>query len=439
MASARVTRATAAAARASGASAPHALALVFARLPADARLRCAGVCRAWRAVLAGPELWSRLDLSASSGVTWRVTGALLRGLAARARGSLHMLDVSSLTDYLVLPAIFDVIRDNKGALRDVRATGVLIASMEAMVGLLPQCTWHMGAVCSTGAEARALLRRTPPFERVQLDGLCLRGAGAWQGAELLALAADMRANGAVRILQMFDQDPDGEGVALLGTPAVADALLDAARACGLRKLSLSHRCCPTAASVPALARLIRAGELTELFIAGTAAPLVDETTGALLGAALLSHASYTVLKLVNIRLWEHPAAAEALIAALLAHPGLHTLHLPVNRVARHEQARAGAALAVLLAADAPALLELDISHCDLGDDGMRPLCAALARNKHVRTLRCEDNGLTAAFAREVLLPAVRANTSLRLLVATDAPEEDATLREVEALVAARSG
>jgi hypothetical protein len=70
----------AAAPGASFSSLPHALAvLVFARLPVDARARCAAVCRGWAATLADVSLWTRLDLSDSSGVTCTVNDAALHG------------------------------------------------------------------------------------------------------------------------------------------------------------------------------------------------------------------------------------------------------------------------------------------------------------------------------------------------------------------------
>jgi hypothetical protein len=51
-------------------SLPHSLVVrVLAALPADARLRCAEVCRAWRAAVSDRSLWLRVDLSRQGGVT----------------------------------------------------------------------------------------------------------------------------------------------------------------------------------------------------------------------------------------------------------------------------------------------------------------------------------------------------------------------------------
>jgi hypothetical protein len=93
-----------------------------------------------------------------------------------------------------------------------------------------------------------------------------------------------------------------------------------------------------------------------------------------------------------------------------------------------EHTTAGAELAALLEADAPALKKLYVENCRLGNHGLRPLCEALRRNTHLRVLTCEDNGMTDDFIRGCLLPALAANTSLRKLSLTlgnQAPTEAA--------------
>jgi hypothetical protein len=110
------------------------------------------------------------------------------------------------------------------------------------------------------------------------------------------------------------------------------------------------------------------------------------------------------------------------------------------------KADAGAALGALLLADAPALRELYICLCSLGNAGLAPVLGALRHNTHLTSLNCSANGLGPALARTALLPAVRANASLRELVAADGFEEDeeeqrvvqTIAREAAALVAARA-
>jgi hypothetical protein len=73
-------------------SLPHSLVVrVLAALPADARLRCAEVCKTWRAAVSDRSLWLRVDLSRESGVTHKVTPALLCAVAARAAGHMQAL------------------------------------------------------------------------------------------------------------------------------------------------------------------------------------------------------------------------------------------------------------------------------------------------------------------------------------------------------------
>jgi hypothetical protein len=60
---------------------------------------------------------------------------------------------------------------------------------------------------------------------------------------------------------------------------------------------------------------------------------------------------------------------------------------------------------------------------------MAPVCAALPRNTHLRALHCSVNRMSAAFAADVLLPAVRANGSLLQLVAGTERIGDPSLEE----------
>ena len=89
----------------------------------------------------------------------------------------------------------------------------------------------------------------------------------------------------------------------------------------------------------------------------------------------------------------------------------------------------GALLAPLVAADAPALEYLNLCVNSLGDDALAPLVDALPRNRHLRRLWVSHNGLTQRFAAERLLPAVRANTSLRELHTMISPEADALVKQ----------
>jgi hypothetical protein len=96
-------------------------------------------------------------------------------------------------------------------------------------------------------------------------------------------------------------------------------------------------------------------------------------------------------------------------------------------------------LGTLVAANAPALQQLSVSCCQLGDAGMGPLVEALRHNTHLRSLYCRCNYTSEAFARDRLLPAVRANTSLRRLAVEpwhggECPTKKNGAREAAALV-----
>ena len=67
--------------------------LIFEAVPADTRLRCREVSRAWRDHLSDAALWRHLDLSNSSGVAAHVSDALLTAAAARAGGGLLSLNL----------------------------------------------------------------------------------------------------------------------------------------------------------------------------------------------------------------------------------------------------------------------------------------------------------------------------------------------------------
>jgi hypothetical protein len=139
------------------------------------------------------------------------------------------------------------------------------------------------------------------------------------------------------------------------------------------------------------------------------------------------------------------------MGALTAHPRLRLLDLLGNRPRDGGMEATGAALAALLLADAPALQALDIRYCRLGDAGLSPVLEALRHNTHLTALHCCGNDMSEVFARNTLLPSVRANTSLRELVAAEEEEEEeeddfddevdrdvAAACEAEALVAARA-
>jgi hypothetical protein len=97
---------------------PAALPLLSAWLPVDSRARACCVCRAWRAALAEPALWTRLDLPEESGVARGLNpDAMLNGAARRARGQLHSLDISSGPRSYSTAMLLEVLAAARRALR----------------------------------------------------------------------------------------------------------------------------------------------------------------------------------------------------------------------------------------------------------------------------------------------------------------------------------
>jgi hypothetical protein len=175
----RSARVAAVAERASSALSPLPLPLVlhvFSLLPADARARAACVCRGWRHVVSEPSLWTRLNLSASSGVTCDVTDAVLAGAVDKARGQLAALDVSDCVD-VTFDALLAVVRANGGALRELCAGApqhtvqtLDAGRVERLLQAAPQLlVCHADALGNNRvADARRMLRNEAPFEPLRL-------------------------------------------------------------------------------------------------------------------------------------------------------------------------------------------------------------------------------------------------------------------------------
>jgi hypothetical protein len=408
---------------------------VFSLLPADARARAACVCRSWRVTLLERSLWTRLDLSPSSGVTVRVTDAVLAGAVGKARGQLAALDVSGCR-LVAFDALLAVVQANGGALRELCAgTPMRTAQMldsgrvERLLQAAPQLTACHAVVLgeNSAAAARRMLRNEPPFQPLRLCSLGVDFyANADDEASVLALATDMAAHASLLRVEL--------GNAPLTTLAALNAVVDAVLVRGFVSLSFC-RCGLSPASAPVLARLFGSGTLTELDVRQGEA-LLEMPAAALLGDALRANSTLTSLSLLA-DLWRDADAAAALLGALTGHRSLCTLKL-AGSIVRGVGAGAGAVFGALVAANAPALTELDVASSNLGDAALRPLFEALPTSTHLRELDISYNDMSEAFAADVMLPAVRANTSLWTLHAWSRDEHPGTAEAI-ALVAARGG
>jgi hypothetical protein len=421
---------------------PHALALaVFSRLTVEQRLRCLEVCRGWRATLADHAAWLQLDLTRADG--GECSEALLRAATSRAGGQLRSLRLAcgdALQDSLCAVAA-----GNSATLQELRISAPggytqrrRVRDLEALLRAAPLLrTLEADVQCGDVTDAHRVLHNEPPFGPLRVRQLFVWVRAAAADA-VLALAADMAAHAWLASVRLYG--------APLDAPAALDAVVDAALARSLSSIKLDT-CHLLPTSAPALARLLGGNTLTELYIDNGVRQLLDAPAATLLANALRANSSLTALTLSEIELWRDAAAAAELMGALTAHPRLRLLDLSWNEPddtddGGMQAAEAGAALAALLLANAPTLQTLKIGFCGLDDAGMGPVVEALRHNTHLTKLDCNNNSVSEAFARNTLLPAVRANTSLRELVAADhfedEEDEQVAVREAEALVAARA-
>ena len=402
------------------------LCAVLALLPRECRLRAAEVCRAWRAATRERSVWARLDLSydalpaSLSGLAGRVRArALARAALARAAGSVQALTVNYdtlRTDNNWRHALTEAVAANAASLRELfleDAERFTPAVLEELLRAAPRLrVLELGALRVDDCDAALpALRNEGVFAPLRARGLRYgphAGDAFDEGPDAFRqLAAAAATHAPLRSLH-FAHAPR------LSEPAALEAVADAALAFGVEKVCFIS-CALQPACVPALARLLRSTSLQVLHLVSEnqGIVLLDEPRALLLGSALRGNCTLRALRLVDVGLWTDLAAATALLAALVAHPSVRVLNLRGNRIHTDLQGVAGALLAALVAADG--LHSLEVCGCTLGDAALRQLAAALPRATRLQELGLEANAFSEACAREALLPAVRANTSLRSL------------------------
>ena len=375
--------------------------LVLTQLPADSKLAAAGVCRAWRAVLAQHWLWRELDFSAVA----YANETLLRTCCARAGGELHHLDVSGCSLLLKRFAaereasvLFAVVRGAGRHLRTLRVQGEPLPApaWAALLAAAPHITQLHACLALAPGEQ-------PPLKHAVLR---VRGLRAVCSPHLLQLAVD---HAPLEELELDDVHLD-DPAHLAGLEGLTDC-----RGC-LRALRLTvtavgeaherwpQALCAVLAGCPALRQLHVTGTDFSLFPRlGQPSALFD----ALVGSRLHS------LSLSKVRLADWPHAGE-LLRRLVGHPTLSALDLS-GSTWEPRRAEAAGWLAALLSAHTPGLSALDVSDCKLRDEGVRPLLAALHGHPRLRELRLGGNKLSSACVSDAIFPAVRAAPALRLL------------------------
>ena len=174
---------------------------IFLALPADQRLRCAEVSRGWRATVALPALWARLDLSPASGVALPVSLALLRAAVARAGGALRAIDATGAD--VNAPDFCAALR-LAGAVEVLHAPGPLtVADLTDFLVAAPRlCELH-AAVDSSPADAVTVLEGHPPFAPLRLRELHVLAAKGALPPTLFAALADARLQPGLACLVLF--------------------------------------------------------------------------------------------------------------------------------------------------------------------------------------------------------------------------------------------
>ena len=420
-------------------SLPRAVLLnVFAALPCVERARVALIQRSWRDALAEPAAWARLDLSRDSGVSVALSDALLRGAAARARGQLTALVLEDPQWAISFDALLEVVTANVQSLSELScfSAGFSSVEVERLARAAPQLRVFLTKTDDNVASAARKLRNDAPFGALRLRSLALFESPNTGDADVMALAAALPGHTSLRQLDLNRVS--------LRTPAVFDALADAVTRSAVSSLSI-YGCGLSPASVPALARILHCGALTSLTIYNDNGPghpslLLEAPSALLLADAIAANRTLLHQRLIFVEFWEDAAAAAAVMRAVTGHPRLQELDLSRNSSDDAEAKRlAGASLGALVGANAPSLQKLSFELNGLSDEGMRPLLQALPHNTHLPALDCQDAAMTEDFARDIFLPAVRINTSLRALYARERwPGEPHALMEAETLVFARN-
>ena len=408
---------------------PAVMLRILSFLPVDARARATLVCCAWRDSLADPAVWTVLDLSPESGVRRPVTEDVLRGAAARARGQLVALNADGCEE-LTTDAVLEVVTSNRCLLklstactqysgfpfRPVdwrRAAFEFDRQLAAAAPQLLSFKTHVDA--PSLADAMCVLRGEAPFGALQpLElGISYDARSERGDAAVLAFCSAVASTQRPPQSLFLEKFP-------LETPGALDTLFVASIARQLRGLVLIE-CHLTPASLPALASVIHSGVLESLSIDNNNLQLFNESTCEALADAIATNRTLKTLILHKVRLWHDARCSTAIIHALTGHPTLEHLSISSSEAPAGQDA-AGAALGRLVAANTPALTDLDLDRSRLRDEGLRPLFEALPHNTHLRTLDVRFNLVSVGFARDTVLPAVEANTSLRELRAYESNE-----------------
>ena len=390
------------------------VALVFLRLPVDARLRAREVSRCWRALLNEPRFWTVLDFSPGSGVVARLTRALLFAAGERGRRHLHTLDVTG-AKYLPAEPLVQFAAVHGQSLRSVTAPEWPPLSANYVTHLCrsaPLCTLRCRVEC-TFAEAVPLLRCEAPCALLHVVRLLVHGF-CNNRQEVRDFAAALPSHsGKIKVLDVSSDDVTNDA---LQNGAVADALVRGIAEAGVSDVSFSF-CRFTPASLPRLARLLNAGCMHSFGISdnGDWQPVFEAGPELTTFCHALRSSTLQKLVLAEVELWQDLAASGELLAALVNHPTLKELSLPDFVGATDDTRRAAGKQLAPFVTHSSALQKLELTWNQIGEAGLAPIFEALHFSSTFKELIVDHEDISHEFARDVILPAVRANTSLRRL------------------------
>ena len=410
---------------------------VLSRLAPGERLLSSAVSRAWRAAVSQPSLWASVDLFTASPHT--ASDALLAAIVSKVAGQLKSLRwcVGNPKGGVLTGAVLAFVTANAGNLRRLDMQNMPLTANNYFMQSLSK------------GEVVTLLHSAPGLLSFETDVNC-----TFQDAQ--ALLAGQEKYNVVHIRRLYVERCSGEEVTkltlllpslqLLGltktpldTPAVLGALVDAAIAFGFTGLYIAD-CKLGPQSASHLSRLLHdAPRLSTLLIDSD--HVFDAASAPVLALALRT-SSLIFLQLEAVGLWQHDDVGSVLVDALVGHPTLQEISFAFNPTAFefYPQNTVGHCWARLVTSNCASLHTLSFAHCDVGDDVLGPLFAALASNTTLRTVHLQGNGVSMPFARDVVLPSIFANNALRKIVLFDALFEEESipeLLEAEALVAAR--
>jgi hypothetical protein len=411
-------------------SSPELLRLLFGALPPDTRLRCREVCTLWRRLLDSPAAWAELDFSEA---THALDEALLMAAAVRAAGGLRSLvigqSVTTLWDEAcfpeaeVGPALLQVLRDNAASLRRFNALGKSGAAPDP--DFEPLLCTQLAAILDAAPALETLEAHATSFDADSLTAVLQRPGVAILRLYLQHDAEDLDERrvrelaAAIACQQRMLQRCELLYVPLDDAPT---ALVDAFLACPLLT-DLDLRCTTvTPDALAALARLLAADRLSRFsFTECTPSADLWESREAPMAfaASLRAARRLTDLSLDGIWLLETRGAVgaeAAILASLVGHPSLASLNVGTSSTrasATSAPAMLGAWLGAVVAANAPALARFSFAIAPVSDADALPFFVCLPFNTHLRWIVIFSHNLSLDFMRDVALPAIRTNTSLR--------------------------